>query len=184
MMEIPKKVESSEESQKETDLTNLPPLLLALTIDQKNEDLNEEELMGIVQIRLMELLSKESFKMADNESIRYFKKTKISDILTTYKETLENKPDSIIFLTSLKGEIGTISSRIWKGMTRMYLSFSAYKRKGKLIWKKTYEAKRPDTKKPETLSASDRENNYQLTLIKGFKEIEKKDILKEFKKVF
>ena len=69
-------------------------------------------------------------------------------------------------------------------MTRMFLSFSAYKRKGKLIWKKTYEAKRPDTKKPETLSASDRAKNYRMAQVKGFNEIGKKRFLKEFKKVF
>jgi len=184
MMERPKKVETPEESQEKADLINLPPLILALTMDQENEDLIEEGLMEIVQLRLTELLSEYSFKMADNKNIKFFRKTKISEILSSYKETLENKPDSIIFLTSLKGEISANSSRLYPGMTRMFLSFSAYKRKDKLIWKKTYETKRPDTKKPETLSASDRAKNYQLTLVKGFNEIEKKSWLEEFKKVF
>ena len=40
------------------------------------------------------------------------------------------------------------------------------------------------TKKPETLSASDRAKNYRMTLVKGFNEIGKKRLLKEFKKVF
>ena len=111
-------------------------------------------------------------------------KNDINDILILYEETLKKKPGSIIFLTSLKGEIGTVSSRIWKGMTRMYLIFSAYRSKGKLIWKKTYETKLLDKREPITLSTSDRETNYNKTLKKGFKEIKNKDFLKELKKVF
>jgi len=184
MMERAKKDEPSEESHEKGELSNLPPLLLALTIDQNNGDLNEEELAEIVQIRLPEQLSEYSFKLLENDRNIYFKKMNINDILDSYKETLKKEPGSIIFLTSLKGEIGPISSRIWKGMTRMYLSFSAYSSKGKLIWKKIIETKFLDKRKPITLSTSDRQMNYNKTLKKGFREIENKGILKEFKKVF
>ena len=66
----------------------------------------------------------------------------------------------------------------------MFLSFSAYKGKGKVIWKKTYVAKRLIVKKPAALSPSDRALNFRKTLGKGFNEIEKKGILKKFKLIF
>ena len=184
MMEKPKKDESSEDNQENIDSNTLPPLILALRVEHETEDINEEEIAGIVQLNLTEILSDNSFKIADNESIKLFRNTKINDTLKQYEKTLARKPDSIVFVTSLKGEIIANSSRLYRGLTRIFLSFSAHRGGRKLIWKKTYVVKRPGIKEPATLTTSEREENYRKTLVKGFKEIDKKGLLKEFKKVF
>ena len=183
-MEIPKKGETSEDSQENTDPNNLPPLILALRMDHETDDINEEEIRGIVQLRLTKILSDKSFKISDNESIKLFRNTKINDIVKQYEKTLVKKPDSIVFVTSLKGEIGASSNWLYPGLTRMYLSFSAHRGKGKIIWKKNVVVKRLDIKKPSTLTASERAENYRKTLVKGFNEIDKKGYLIEFKNVF
>lgn len=184
MMEIPIKDDTSEDSQENIDPNTLPPLILALRLEHETDDINEEEITGIVQLRLTEILSNNSFKIADNESIKLFRNTKISDTLDQLEKTLAKRPNSIVFVTSLKGEISANSSRLYPGLTRIFLSFSAYRGEGKLIWKKTYVVKRPGIKKPATLNASEREENYRKTLVKGFKEIDKKGVMEEFKKVF
>ena len=183
MMEMPEEKKPEEPPKKET-TADLPSLILAMAVDQDSEELNGEELLEIVQLRLPEILSKDSFEMADNESIKLFGKAKISDLLSSFEEVLKEKPDSVVFVVSLKGDISTNPGRLYPGITRMFLSFSAYKGKGKVIWKKTYVAKRLIVKKPAALSPSDRALNFRKTLGKGFNEIEKKGILKKFKLIF
>jgi len=183
MMEMPEEKKPEETPKKETTI-DLPSLILVMAVDQDSEELNGEDLLEIVQLRLPELLSKDSFEMADNESIKLFGKAKISDLLSSFEELLKKKPDSVVFVASLKGDISANPGRLYPGITRMFLSFSAYKGKGKVIWKKTYVAKRLIVKKPEALSPSDRALNFRKTLGKGFNEIEKKGILKKFKLIF
>ena len=73
------------------------------------------------------------------------------------------------------------SSRLYPGMTRMFMSFSAYRGQGEIVWKKTYEAKRLDVRNPGDLSNADRQANFRKTLSKGFNEIEKKGFLNDLK---
>jgi hypothetical protein len=183
MMAMPEEKKLEEILKKET-TGDLPSLILAMTVDQGSDELNGEELLEIVQLRLPELFSRDSFEMADNESIKLFDKEKISDLLSSFEELLKEKPDSVVFVASLKGDISANSGRLYPGITRIFLSFSAYKGKGKVIWKKTYVAKLLITKKPEELNTAERALYFRKTLGKGFNEIEKKGILKKFKLIF
>ena len=61
------------------------------------------------------------------------------------------------------------------------MSFSTYNPEGQIIWKKTYEAKRLNTKEVSKLNTLEKQKSMNKTLIKGFKEIKKKGIMDELK---
>ena len=73
------------------------------------------------------------------------------------------------------------SADMFPSITIIYMSFNAYSPEGQIIWKKTFEAKRLNTKKVSKLNTSEKQLSMTKTLIKGFKEIKKKGIMDELK---
>ena len=183
-MKIPQEEKRKEAADEKILPSDLPPLIFALAIDQESDDLNETELLDILQLRLVEILKNNAFEVLNSDKPHLLGKASIKELRDSSIELIKEKENSAVLTLSLKGNISLNSSSLYPGMTRMFMSFSAYRGQGEIIWKKTYEAKRLDVRNPGDLSNADRQANFRKTLNKGFNEIEKKGFLNDLKTSF
>ena len=178
MMKNPKfKIKS--EVKTETDNKSIA-LYLALSVDN-NDNFAPNEITKITNVRLKEILDKHSYIISNQGKIHPFSMEEASSIDEQVKLIAEQFPDSLLLLLSLTGNIMENSGDMFPSITILYMSFSAYSPEGQIIWKKTYEAKRLNTKTVSKLNTSEKKRIFIKTLEKGFNEIKKKEILSGLK---
>jgi len=158
----------------------IPNLYLALSVEN-NDNFIADEITNITQVRLKEILDKHSYITLNQGKIHPYSMEEISSIDEQVKIIAKQFPDSLLLLLSLTGNIMENSADMFPSITIIYMSFNAYSPEGQIIWKKTYEAKRLNTKKVSKLNTSEKQLSMTKTLIKGFKEIKKKGIMDELK---
>ena len=155
-------------------------LYLALSVDN-NDNFVPNEFTKITEVRLKEILDKHSYIILNQGKIHPYSMEEVSSIDEQVKLIAEQFPDSLLLLLSLTGNIMKNSGDMFPSITILYMSFSAYSPEGQIIWKKTYEAKRLNTKKVSKLNTSEKKRSFIKTLEKGFNEIKKKGILSGLK---
>ena len=151
----------------------IPNLYLALSVDN-NDNFIADEITKITNIRLKEILDKHSYIILNQGKIHPYSMEEVSSIDEQVKLIAKQFPDSLLLLLSLTGNIMKNSGDMFPSITILYMSFSAYSPEGQIIWKKTYEAKRLNTKKVSKLNTSEKKRSFIKTLEKGFNEIKKK----------
>jgi len=179
MMEIPKIKKSQEQKSQQLSLKQLPKFIIATSLDKKNEELNETELLDILHLRLLEILVKNGIEVTNTEKPHLLGKVSIAELKELSVDLIKEQENTAVLTLSLRGDINSNSSRLYPSITRMFMSFSVYRGQGEIVWKKTYEAKRLGVRKIEDLSNVDRQTNYRKVLSKGFNEIEKKGFLND-----
>ena len=178
MMKNPKfKIKSDVKT--ETDNKSIA-LYLALSVEN-NDNFVPNEITKITEVRLKEILDKHSYIILNQGKIHPYSMEEVSSIDEQVKLIAEQFPDSLLLLLSLTGNIMKNSGDMFPSITILYMSFSAYSPEGQIIWKKTYEAKRLNTKTVSKLNTSEKKRSFIKTLEKGFTEIQKKGILSELK---
>jgi hypothetical protein len=178
MMKNPKyKTEADVKTEADNKTHNL---YLALSIDN-NDNFVQNEITKITNILLKEILDKHSYIISNQGRIHPYSMEEVSSIDEQVKLIAEQFPDSLLLLLSLTGNIMENSGDMFPSITVLYMSFSAYSPEGQIFWKKTYEAKRLNTKKVTKLNTSEKKRSFIKTLEKGFDEIKKKGLLSGLK---
>jgi len=178
MMKNPKfKIKS--EVKTETDNKSIA-LYLALSVEN-NDNFVPNEITKITEVRLKEILEKHSYITLNQGKIHPYSMEEVTSIDEQVKLISKQFPDSLLLLLSLTGNIMKNSGEMFPSITILYMSFSAYSPEGQIIWKKTYEAKRLNTKTVSKLNTSEKKRSFIKTLEKGFNEIKKKGILSGLK---
>ena len=178
MMKNPKyKIKSGKTTEADNKTTKL---YLASSVNN-DEILSADEMQKITEVRFKQILDKKKYITLNQGRVHHYSMEEVSSIDEQLKLIAKQFPDSLLLLLSLTGNIIENSGDMFPSITIIYMSFSTYNPEGQIIWKKTYEAKRLNTKEVSKLNTLEKQKSMNKTLIKGFKEIKKKGIMDELK---